>query len=355
MRHDIINIQNYALYLDPELSHLQKFIETRGYSNYVVIGDTNTMTLCFPKIEHLFSHPPHRITFPAGETNKSFESLTLIWEEMIQFQIDRKALIILLGGGVTGDMGGFAASTFKRGTDFIHIPTTLMAMTDSSIGGKLGIDHQYIKNVVGLFNNPKGIFIHLDFLTTLPDEEMRSGIAEVIKHALISDAKLFEHLVQLTDFTRPTINYDILYRSVLVKKALVERDPLESSVRKALNFGHTIGHAIESALLQSGQPITHGEAVILGMIAESYISFKSGLILNDHYQKIKNFLLNYCDPKKIQHLHKEVLLTFMMNDKKNESGTILFSLLNGIGSYSINKPVPPEIIHASIDAIIQNQ
>ncbi|HPB53909.1 MAG TPA: 3-dehydroquinate synthase [Saprospiraceae bacterium] len=349
MRRDIIHIDGSPLYLDAELAHLKNFLTSSSYSFYVVIADENTHRLCFPKIKDILPSTHSVITFPSGEKNKNLHTCESLWRELLNQKIDRKALAILLGGGVTGDMGGFIASAYKRGIDFIHVPTTLMAMTDSSIGGKLGIDFDNIKNAIGLFHKPKAIFIHTPFLSTLPDHEMWSGFSEIVKHALIADNVLFRLLPGSLGHTRPLINHEILYQSILVKKTLVERDPLESSVRKALNFGHTIGHAIESAVMASGNVMTHGEAVALGMIVETYISFRSGLILKDHHDTIQSLLGKICNPEKIGKIDRSCLSDFILNDKKNESGRVLFSLLTGIGSFSINKDVPPSIIEEGLD------
>ncbi len=349
MRRDIIHIDGTPLYLDAELAHLKNFLTSSSYSSYIVIADENVHRQCFPRIKDILPSTHAVITFPSGERNKNLHTCEAIWRELLIQKIDRKALAILLGGGVTGDMGGFIASAYKRGIDFIHVPTTLMSMTDSSIGGKLGIDFDNIKNAIGLFRKPKAIFIHTPFLGTLPDNEMWSGFSEIVKHALIADNVLFRMLPDSLGHDRPIINHEILYQSILVKKTLVERDPLESSVRKALNFGHTIGHAIESAAMASGKAMTHGEAVALGMIVETYISYRSGLILKDHHDLIQSLLEKICNPAKIHEISRLSLSEYILNDKKNESGRVLFSLLTGIGSFSINKDEPPSIIQEGLD------
>ncbi len=352
MKPDIINIDGCPLFLDHELNHFKQFLSNRSYTSCVVIGDENTTRYCYPLINNLLPAQNHLIQIPAGEQNKNIHTCSMVWQQMLKLNIDRKSLVILIGGGVVGDMGGFIASTYKRGLDFVHVPTTLMSMTDSSIGGKLGIDYDHIKNAVGLFRNPKAVFIHLPFLETLSDEEMWSGFSEIVKHALIANNLLFNSLQSQVNEQRPTINNELLYQSILVKKALVERDPFESSVRKALNFGHTIGHAIESYQLKNEIPITHGEAVAMGMIAETYLSYKTGLILKDHHDQIQEFLRKICTVSKISDINKDDVFNYLLNDKKNESGKILFSLLNGIGSFSINKDISEDLIRESIYYLI---
>jgi len=352
MKPDIINVDGCPLYLDKDLTHFKHFIGSRTYSSYVVIGDENTLRLCYPLIESCLPVKTDLISFPAGEDHKNIQTCNYIWQKLLQLKIDRKSLIILLGGGVVGDMGGFIAATYKRGLDFIHVPTTLMSMTDSSIGGKLGIDFDEIKNAIGLFKNPRGIFIHTAFLNTLPDGELWSGYSEIVKHALIANNVLFRKLQTEIFDIRPVIDHEVLHQSILVKKTLVERDPFESSVRKALNFGHTIGHAIESYHLSTGNTLSHGEAVAFGMIAETYLSFRTGLILQDHHDQIQTFLKKICNPEKIRNINKDRIFDYILNDKKNESGKILFSLLNGIGSFSINKDINEELIRESVKYLL---
>lgn len=352
MKPDIINVDGCPLYLDHELNHFKQFLSKRSHSSYVIVGDTNTIKHCYPLISNLLPEDSHIIQFPPGEGNKNISTCSTLWQQLLNLKVDRKTLVILLGGGVVGDMGGFIASTYKRGLDFVHMPTTLMAMTDSSIGGKLGIDFDHIKNAVGLFRNPKAVFIHLPFLGTLPDIEMWSGFSEIVKHALIANNVLFRLLEGQTFENRPLINSEVLYQSILVKKTLVERDPFESSVRKALNFGHTVGHALESYQLKQNQPITHGEAVALGMIAETYLSYKTGLILKDHHGQIQEFLHKICNVANISDINKDEVFNYLLNDKKNESGKILFSLLNGIGSFSINKDISEELIRESLNYLV---
>lgn len=352
MKPDIINVDGCPLYLDKDLLHFKQFIGSRTYSSYVVIGDKNTIRLCYPVIEPHLPTKTHVLSFEAGEDQKNIQTCNEIWQQLLGLKIDRKSLVILLGGGVVGDMGGFIAATYKRGLDFIHVPTTLMSMTDSSIGGKLGIDFDSIKNAIGLFKNSKGIFIHTGFLETLSNAEVWSGYSEIVKHALIANNVLFRKLQSDEFGNRPLIDHEVLHQSILVKKTLVERDPFESSVRKALNFGHTIGHAIESYRMSVGDNLTHGEAVAFGMIAETFLSFKTGLILQDHHDQIQAFLSKICDVNKIRNIDKEKVFAYILNDKKNESGKILFSLLNGIGSFSINKDINEALIKEAIDYLL---
>jgi len=301
-------------------------LDISTYSKVAILVDENTKRDCLhklPKIEN-----PLIIEIKSGEEYKNISTCNFIWEQLTINNFDRNSLLINLGGGVIGDMGGFCAATYKRGIEFLHIPTTLLAMVDASVGGKLGIDFKGFKNQIGLFNNPKAVLISPEFLETLAESELKSGFAEVVKHALISDNSLWVKLKN-TPFTDLDWE-DIIDTSVQIKNKIVLADPFEKGERKKLNFGHTFGHAIESYYLEKGTPISHGEAVCMGMILETEISDLSETKKNEIKNYIlSNFALPYT-PKK-SNLHK-----FLTNDKKNQDGKINFTLLNGIGNCSFD-------------------
>jgi len=301
-------------------------LDISTYSKVAILVDENTKRDCLhklPKIENALI-----IEIKSGEEHKNISTCNLIWEQLTINNFDRNSLLINLGGGVIGDMGGFCAATYKRGLEFIHIPTTLLAMVDASVGGKLGIDFKGLKNQIGLFNNPKAVLISPEFLETLAESELKSGFAEVVKHALISDNSLWVKLKN-TPFTDLDWE-DIIDTSVQIKNKIVLADPFEKGERKKLNFGHTFGHAIESYYLEKGTPISHGEAVFMGMILETEISDLSETEKNEIKNYIlSNFALPYT-PKK-SNLHK-----FLINDKKNQDGKINFTLLSGIGNCSFD-------------------
>ena len=314
---------NYSIWIgENSLSKL----DISTYSKVAVLVDENTMRDCLfklPQIENALI-----IEIKSGEEYKNISTCNFIWEQLTINNFDRNALLINLGGGVIGDMGGFCATTYKRGLEFIHIPTTLLAMVDASVGGKLGIDFKGFKNQIGLFNNPKAVLISSEFLETLAESELKSGFAEVVKHALISDNSLWLKLKN-TPFTDLDWE-DIIDTSVQIKNKIVLADPFEKGERKKLNFGHTFGHAIESYYLEKGTPISHGEAVFIGMILETKISDLSETEKNEIKNYVlSNFSLPYT-PKK-SNLHK-----FLLNDKKNQNEKINFTLLSGIGNCSID-------------------
>jgi len=341
MKMERIDIQDYSLFPADAVEALNHFLLQKKYSRAVLVCDENTMRSCLPEIR--LDIPYITTMIPAGEQHKNILTCEKIWVHWLEHGLDRKTIVVLLGGGVTGDMGGFAAATFKRGIDFVHMPTSLMAMTDSCIGGKLGIDLEYVKNAVGLFKNPKAIFVNLDFLNTLPTLDMKNGLVEITKHALIAGKNLFLNLNDNYSGGRPVISPELLKQSILIKKSFVERDPFESNVRKALNFGHTIGHAIESFFLKQNAPISHGEAVCLGMIAECKLSHQLDLIDLSELDMILAFLQKIYPENNYQFTFENIE-SFLINDKKNEGGNILFSLLKGLGGYSINKIVPMEMV-----------
>ena len=301
-------------------------LDISTYSKVAILVDENTKRDCLfklPQIENALI-----IEIKSGEEYKNISTCSFIWEQLTINNFDRNSLLINLGGGVIGDMGGFCAATYKRGLDFIHIPTTLLAMVDASVGGKLGIDFKGFKNQIGLFNNPKAVLISSEFLETLAESELKSGFAEVVKHALISDNSLWLKLKN-TPFTDLDWE-DIIDTSVQIKNKIVLADPFEKGERKKLNFGHTFGHAIESYYLEKRTPISHGEAVFMGMILETKISDLSETDKNEIKNYVlSNFALPYT-PKKSS-LHK-----FLINDKKNQNGKINFTLLNGIGNCSLD-------------------
>ncbi len=328
----IIDCQAYQIQID-NLQALSLMLSQKNYSKIYVIVDENTKKHCLPKIKsELKGHVYDLIEIPSGEKHKTLSTCEKIWEQMLDQNADRKSLVINLGGGVIGDMGGYAASCYMRGVDFIQIPTTLLSQVDASVGGKLGVDFKSFKNLVGVFNSPQAVIIESGFLKTLSAAELRSGFAEVIKHALIKDESLW---IDLQGQTPASIKKwaEIIHRNVCIKKEVVEDDPFEGGLRKILNFGHTIGHAIETLLLDTDDHLLHGEAIAVGMICESFLSYSKGMISNQELDEITEYILsiyNKVIPTRLKN-HKQILEN-MKKDKKNKGGKIMFSLLDGVGS-----------------------
>ncbi len=331
---------------------LQKFLDYHSYSKICLISDENTQKHCYPLIRDAVKGKGFFIQIPAGEEAKNLETCKKIWEYMTAANLDRKALVINLGGGVIGDMGGFCASTYKRGIDFIQIPTTLLSQVDASVGGKLGIDftetnNNVFKNHIGVFNEPQAVFIDTGFLATLDARELRSGFAEIIKHCLIADKDKWE-IISSRSFDEQDWN-DLTAHSVAIKSAVTEADPHEKGLRKILNFGHTLGHAIESFYLNTPKKLLHGEAIAIGMICESFISAKRGFIEMENLQRISSYIISVYGKPEIpaKDIHKIIPLT--LQDKKNERSEVLFSLLEEVGKANYNVQVSVEEMKESIE------
>ena len=344
-----IPVQDYAIYLGAIFDSLNTFLEERKDRELVIIVDENTKRDCLPILQkHLSRQDFKLICIPAGELYKNIQTCQTIWQEMMDSGLNRNALCINLGGGVIGDMGGFCASTYKRGIDFIQLPTTLLSQVDASIGGKLGIDFNHVKNSVGVFQNPKGVFIAPEFLNTLPKAEIRSGFAEIIKHSLIADAEQWEHIKTIQDLD--TINWlDFLIPSLHIKKKIVEIDPFEKGLRKALNFGHTVGHAVESIYLDSATPLLHGEAVAVGMICEAYISHHVSKLPLANLKEITQFLIRIYGKRSLLKKDDARFIHLMRKDKKNEKDEINFTLLTSPGNCLVNQTCEVPLILESLD------
>ena len=348
-----IKANGYSVIFNEEgYNKLNKLISENNYSTLFIIVDSITNEVCLPKLLPLIEteSPIEIIEFEAGESNKNIDTCIQIWNVLTELGADRKSLIINLGGGVVSDLGGFVASTFKRGIDFINIPTTLLAMVDASIGGKTGIDLGSLKNQIGVINNPKLVVIDSEYLVTLPQMEMRSGLAEILKHGLIFDASYWKRFLDLSQLDFADFD-SIIYDSIKIKNEIVMQDPNEKGIRKALNFGHTLGHAIESYFLdnQTKNNLLHGEAIAIGMILESYISMIKKLISKDEYLEIKSTIKSIFELVNFDKSDIQSILDLLIHDKKNENGKIKFVLLDGIGKFTINQEVENEIITSSFE------
>lgn len=343
-----IDSLGYQIYFDEELKSLESFIKERNYSQILILVDINTNDHCLPL---LLSKNPNLLDYDIieidpGEENKNIDFCIGVWKTMLDFGADRKALMINLGGGVVTDMGGFAASTYKRGIDFIQIPTTLLSQVDASVGGKTGIDLDNIKNIIGTFTQPQAVFICSDFLKSLDERQLVSGLAEIYKHGLIQDSNLYQECKTLNV---NNIAVDIIYRSVEIKNNIVVKDPKEQSLRKILNFGHTIGHAIEGySLMHDTNRLLHGEAIAVGMICEAWLSNQfTGLPAAELTDITESLISRYGHYSFTSEIYRE-LLQLMQNDKKNEDGKVGFALLEKIGQAVFNIYINEENIIKSL-------
>ncbi|MEZ4947418.1 MAG: 3-dehydroquinate synthase [Cyclobacteriaceae bacterium] len=324
---------------------LQDILGQKSYSKIGVLVDVNTENLCLPLIQ---SEIPNfeLLRVEAGEKFKTLETCQNIWEQLTHKGFDRHSILIVLGGGVLGDMGGFCASTFKRGIDFILVPTTLLSQVDASVGGKLGIDFMGFKNHIGLFREPTATLISPNFLTTLPVRELRSGYAEVIKHSLIADKGKWNSI------NRKGLDEqnweDLIDFSFQFKSGIAETDPYEGGIRKILNFGHTIGHAVESCCLTTDSPLFHGEAIAVGMITESHISFQKGMLSEADLGEVTNYIKGVFGKEKNLPT-TEAILEWVTQDKKNKGNRVLMALLEGVGHAVWDVKVNENEIRSSLD------
>jgi 3-dehydroquinate synthase len=319
--------------------------EVASHSATFILCDSNTNEHCvsflLETIPALNNVPI--IEIPEGEESKSLEIVGQLYEELLHHNADRQSLLLNVGGGVISDIGGFVASTFKRGIDFINIPTTVMAQVDAAMGGKCGIDLMSVKNAVGLFSWPKSVLVFTGFLNTLPEKELKSGFAEMLKHALIADAEYWEALSHVDPKDAAHIAV-FVKRSNEIKSDITKQDPNEHSVRKKLNYGHTFGHAIESFFLSKSEPITHGNAVAWGMVFENRIAVKLGILGTSLAQTIETRILDIFEPlPSFNEEETEIVFQFLLNDKKNTKGLFHFSLIQNIGDCLIQVEVSEEI------------
>ena len=348
-----ITATQYSVYFDLEgYETLAELLIPSRYSKIFILVDENTSQYCLP---HLLNNLATEIEIEiieleVGEIHKNIETCTEVWGALSELGGDRKSVLINLGGGVISDLGGFVACTFKRGIDFINIPTTLLSMVDASIGGKNGVDLGNLKNQIGIIREPKAVIVDTQFLNTLPQNEMRSGLAEMLKHGLIFDKKYWDKFKDLKDLDTEDLN-QLIHQSIQIKNTIVCEDLTENGIRKSLNFGHTLGHAIESYFLENDAKTTllHGEAIAVGMILESYISREKNLLTNEEYQEIKYIINDVFEKIEFTPFDIEKIIELLIFDKKNEFGKVQFALLDGIGKIKINQESDNTLIYKAFE------
>lgn len=343
-----INATDYFIrFNDKAYAALTEYLSKNQYSGLYIIVDSNTNEYCLPTLLSQLETEARIeiIEVDPGEESKSIETCVQLWHALTELGADKKSLIINLGGGTMSDLGGFIASTYKRGIDFIHVATSLLGMVDACIGGKNGVDLGNLKNQIGVINPPKMVLIDTSFLETLPQREMVSGLAEMLKHGLIYDKSYWKKFGNLADIDYSTFD-ELIYRSVEIKVDIVKQDPTEQNIRKSLNFGHTLGHAIESYFLYhpTRDVLLHGEAIGCGMVLESHLSLQKGLLTEDEFNEIKTLLLSTYSRIPFDENDIEAIVELLKHDKKNEYGNVNFVLLNGIGNVEINQSVDNEKI-----------
>lgn len=315
----------------------------------IILADENTHEHCYPllieevpRLSHAF-----KIVIPAGESQKTLETCERVWNQFAVAGANRRSLLINLGGGMISDLGGFTGAVFHRGMDFIHIPTSLLGMVDASMGGKTGVDLYSLKNLIGVFSNPKAVYVWPRFLKTLPLRQLLSGYAEMMKHALIADYNFWSRLIAIPMAVISDWESYIV-EAIKIKAEIVNRDPLETGDRLLLNFGHTLGHAFETwSLRHDEKPLTHGEAIAMGIICETYISYRTaGLSIVERDEIVKRILLNF-NSYKIPTLAIDELVEITNYDKKNQRGRPMLTLLRNIGNAVAGQAVEPALIRES--------
>lgn len=342
---DSITTTDYAIHFNRNAYEaINKHIFSNSYSKIFVLVDENTKADCLPILKSQLNPGVvfELIEIPSGEVNKNIDTCTFVWSQLSEKDADRKSLMINLGGGVVTDLGGFVASTFKRGINFINIPTTLLAMVDASVGGKTGVDLGPLKNQIGVINQPEMVLIDTHYLNTLAERQMQSGFAEMLKHGLIQSAPYWETLKSKVGFN----DIDkLIHESVLIKNKVVLEDPTEQNLRKILNYGHTLGHAIESYFLESTNKKTllHGEAIAVGMVLEAFLSYKLTGLSKEALEDIKTTFIGRYQKVDFTQDDIDVILSLLKFDKKNSHGNINFVLLNKIGKPVIDIRIPDSL------------
>jgi 3-dehydroquinate synthase len=335
-----------VLFSEKAYADLQSLLESEYYSSVFILVDTNTRDYCLPLFLKHFPdlEEGHVLSINAGEEHKHLESCQGVWQQLSDMGADRKSILINLGGGVVTDLGGFVAAAFKRGIDFVNVPTTLLSMVDASVGGKTGVDLGGLKNQVGIITHPKMVVIDARYLNTLPENEYKSGYAEMLKHGIIRDQKYFRELSTFKSLNDGSIE-SFIHHSIEIKNTVVTEDLYESNLRKILNFGHTLGHAIETYCLTHPNKtnLLHGEAIAIGMITEAYLATLLTGLNKTAAEEIKSvFLMIF---PKISFTKEDItsILELLRYDKKNSHGKVKFVLLKEIGHPAIDIEVKPEL------------
>ena len=334
-----------VLFSDEAYSGLGLLMKTENYSSIFILVDNNTKIHCLPVFLKYFTDLKNVdvLTIKAGEENKHLETCQDVWQKLSDLGADRKSLLINVGGGVVTDLGGFVAAAFKRGIDFVNVPTTLLSMVDASIGGKTGVDLEGLKNQIGIITHPKMVVIDTHYLSTLPENEYRSGYAEMLKHGIIRDKLYFQKLSEYKSSKDVDLE-DYIHHSISIKNKVVNEDLHELNLRKILNFGHTLGHAIETYCLNNPQirTLLHGEAIAIGMITEAYLATKLCALDLSVAEDIKKVFLRIFPKSNFTNEDLISIRDLLRYDKKNSHGKVKFVLLRELGKPAIDIEVPSQ-------------
>lgn len=343
----ILSNNYYVNFNEDAYQKLNIYISDYKPSTIFILVDENTNNYCLPLLLPQLETEAEIeiIEIEAGEVNKNLDTCSGVWQALTELGADRKSLMINLGGGVITDLGGFVASTFKRGIAFVNIPTTLLSMVDASVGGKTGVDLGVLKNQIGLFSDPEMVLIDPRYLETISDRELRSGLAEIIKYGITYDINLWKEINNFKKLNISSIS-KLIHRSIEIKNEVVTKDPKEKGLRKILNFGHTLGHAIESYFLESEdkENLTHGEAIAIGMVTEAFISYKLLNFPVADLKVIKETILRIYEKAEIDVLDYEGIIELLIHDKKNVGGQVNFVLLTDFEKFKLDCKVEKELI-----------
>jgi len=348
----ILSNNYYVNFTEDAYTKLNKYILDTKPSLIFILVDENTGDDCLPLfLQQLEAEQTIEIIeIEPGEENKNLDTCIGVWNTLTELGADRKSLLINLGGGVITDLGGFVASSFKRGISFVNIPTTLLSMVDASVGGKTGVDLGVLKNQIGLFSNPEMVLIDPLYLETVSERELRSGLAEILKHGLIYDKNLWNKSISFKELSVRNLS-KLVHRSIEIKNEVVIEDPKEAGLRKILNFGHTLGHAVESYFLESEakENLTHGEAVAIGIITEGYISKTLLNFPSEELENIKKSILNIYGKIKIEITDYDAIMELLIHDKKNVGGQVNFVLLSNFEKHKLDCNVDKDLIIKSLN------
>jgi len=349
--------RNYEVaFGDQGYQNLFHLIQQKKYSKVFILTDTHTTEYCLPHFLANFATdiPFEIVEIEAGESHKNIETCFEVWGAIEELEGDRQSLLLCLGGGMVSDLGGFVAATYKRGIDAVCVPTTLLAMVDAAVGGKTGVNLGNLKNLVGTFSAPQMVLVDVNYLQTLPQNEMQSGLAEMLKHGLIADINYWNELKDLSNLTTDDFER-LIHRSIAIKNSVVLEDFEEKNVRKTLNFGHTVGHALESLFLEDSnkEKLLHGFAVAHGMIIEAYIAYKKGFITEVFYEEIKEVITGIYPTISLTAADIEMVLSLMLHDKKNAFGQLNFSLIKDGGACTYDQVVERDLILEAIEAYLK--
>ena len=331
---------------------LEEIVSEIAPSKVFVLVDAHTQQACLPYFLKQFNsnYAPIPLTIPAGETHKTIATCLELWNQLSENGADRKSLLINLGGGVVTDLGGFVACTYQRGIEFINVPTSLLAMVDASVGGKNGVDLGTLKNQIGVIHNPRAVVVDTQFLETLAPEQFKSGMSEMIKHGFIHSEAYLQQVMQM-DKINPEEVSELIWESILIKNNIITEDPFEKGLRKTLNYGHTLGHAIESYCLESASrtSLLHGEAIAIGMILANYISSQQYSFPKKKLEETSAFLVKTFGKEDFSKEDIDEIIKLLIFDKKNSNGQIQFVLLENIGNQRLNCIVPNELIYEAFN------